>query len=137
MEKKNLTVTKKGGTLPRVPFFALYHSILGDAYELSITFVGPKKAQSLNHRYRKKKYTPNTLAFPITKTSGEIVLCERAARAEHHTFDLPYQTYLTYLVIHSMLHLKGYQHGSTMERVEKRLLTLFTTDEKTRNKRRH
>jgi probable rRNA maturation factor len=124
LDTDNLTVSLKG-TLPRVPFLALKEKILGKKYELSIRFVVPDEAQALNILHRGKEYIPNTLSFPLSEQSGEIILCRSAMRREYKQFDMNYDDYLIFIIIHSMLHLKGYQHGSTMERKEQQLLALF------------
>lgn len=115
------------GTLPSVPFLALKEKILGKKYELSIQFVPPAQAQALNIEHRQKDYVPNTLSFPLSENSGEIILCRSAMRKEFKQFDMTYDTYLIFILIHSMLHLKGYEHGSTMERKEQQLLALFSS----------
>ena len=125
LEEHNLTVSKKG-TLPRVPFLDLKEKILGKRYELSITFIDPKTAQALNIERRGKDYIPNTLSFELEKNAGEIILCIDAIKKEYRSFDMDYHTYLIYIIIHSMLHLKGMEHGGTMERTEKALLAFFT-----------
>ena len=137
-ETDTLTVSSNG-TIPHVPFLALKEKILGKRYNLSIAFVSPRTAQALNVATRNKDYTPNTLSFPISKTSGEIILCTSAMKKEYASFGMTYDTYLLYIVIHSMLHLKGYEHGSTMEVLEKRLLSSFahTHHEKTTTRNRH
>lgn len=125
LDTDTMTVSIEKGTLPRVPFLALKEKILGKKYELSIRFVGPTEAQALNIAHRQKEYVPNTLSFPYSDTSGEIILCRSAMRREHKDFDMEYEKYLVFIIIHSMLHLKGYEHGSTMERKERDLLALF------------
>lgn len=141
IEANNLSVTGNGtlsDTIKRVPFLALKEKILGKSYELSIAFVPPHKARALNRAYRGKEYTPNTLSFSLDKKSGEIVLCLSAIRSQYRSFNMDMATYLTFLVIHSMLHLKGYEHGSTMERKEKHFLSLFSSQHgKTTSHRRH
>ncbi len=125
IDTDTMTVSGKG-TLPSVPFLALKEKILGKKYEVSIRFVAPAEAQALNIAHRGKGYVPNTLSFPLADTSGEIVLCRSAIRKPYKDFDMTYDAYMTFIVIHSMLHLKGYEHGSTMERKERELLALFT-----------
>ncbi len=83
---------------------------------------------------RGKDYIPNTLSFELEKNSGEIILCTSVMKKQYKDFGMDYDTYLLYIVIHSMLHLKGMAHGSTMEAKEKQLLSFFTsTNEKTNN----
>lgn len=125
LDTDNMTVSIKG-TLPRVPFLALKEKILGKRYELSIRYVSPAEAQALNMTHRSKDYIPNTLSFSLSETSGEIILCRSAMRREFKDFDMPYDRYEIFIIIHSMLHLKGMAHGSTMERKEQTLLKFFT-----------
>jgi rRNA maturation RNase YbeY len=125
LDADTMTVSSNG-TLPRVPFLALKEKILGKKYELSIRFVAPAEAQALNMAHRNKDYVPNTLSFPLSDLSGEIILCRSAIRKEYKNFGMEYDQYLLFIVIHSMLHLKGYEHGSTMERKERSLLSIFS-----------
>lgn len=125
-KSQNLFITKQNGTLPRVPFLALKEKVLGKSYELSIAFVDEKTAKSLNKKYRNKTYIPNTLSFSLTPKSGEIVLCISAIKKEYKSFEMTYKKYLIFLIIHSMLHLKGFEHGSTMESMEQKYLKLFS-----------
>lgn len=125
-EGHNLSVSANG-TLPGVPFLAIKEKILGKKYELSIAFVTPARAQALNVEHRGKDYIPNTLSFPLTPTSGEIILCKRALRAEYKKFGMDYEQYLIFILIHSMLHLIGMEHGSTMEYKEKQLCAFFAS----------
>lgn len=126
LDTDNLTVSLSG-TLPSVPFLALKEKILGKRYELSIRFVAPAQARNLNINHRDKDYVPNTLSFPLSDTSGEIILCRSAMRKEYRQHNLSYDNYLIFILIHSMLHLKGYEHGSTMETKEQQLLSHFSS----------
>lgn len=94
------------------------NEILGFSYEVSIVIVGEKKARTLNQEYRNKDYVPNVLSFPIDETMGEIFLNTKTAHTEAVKFDLSLQHYLYYLIIHSMLHLKGFDHGDEMSTQE-------------------
>lgn len=114
LEYPKLTISKKG-TLPSVPFLAIKNLVLGKKYDLSVSFVGPKTAQDLNIKYRNKDYIPNTLSFSLNDDSGEIILCMEAIKKEYKKFDMDLLTYISFLVIHSSLHLIGYEHGCTME----------------------
>ncbi len=124
LEDHNLTVTKNG-TLPRVPFLAMKEKVLGKSYDLSISFVDEKTAQKLNSVHRQKDYIPNTLSFSLTEKSGEIIMCIPAIKKEYKKFGMTYSNYLIFLTLHSMLHLKGYEHGSTMEDKEQHYLAFF------------
>ena len=96
-------------------------------WDVSLVFVGPKKAQELNIRLRGKTYTPNVLSYAIGEKSGEIFIClhEAAKQAPLHSMDAP--TFVLYLFIHGLLHLKGLPHGTAMEAAEQKYLKRFST----------
>lgn len=109
-----LNQTKK--PLPRGPFLKLKEKVLGTSYELSLVFVGKRTSRALNRGYRGKDKATNVLSFPLSKTSGEIFI------------DLSFTEHsVIFLFIHGLLHLKGMQHGATMEREEKKLLAHVQT----------
>ena len=62
---------------------ALRHFDLNNDVELSIIFVGRKRAKELNINYRQKSYIPQVLGFPMDREKsadgyiklGDIVLC--------------------------------------------------------------
>lgn len=139
-----MTVFEKGtlsiqysGNLPAISYEKIKNEILGSSYELSIFFASPSEAQAINKKYRNKTYVPNTLSFPATKNAGDIIICRSVARGEASSFDLSYKNYLIYLLIHSMLHLDGMDHGGTMEKAEAALMQRFahTTHEATHRNR--
>jgi probable rRNA maturation factor len=99
--------------------------ILGKKYTLSLTFIGATRAQKLNKTYRNAEYIPNVLSFPLDKHVGEIYIAPSVAEKEASKFSLSTRGYVGYLFIHGLLHLKGYPHGATMERAEKKYSTLF------------
>jgi probable rRNA maturation factor len=99
--------------------------ILGKKYELSVAFVGTKRAQKLNVEYRKKAYVPNVLSFPLDETHGEMYLCPEIAYPEAKDFNLSKDGYIAFLFIHGLLHLKGHDHGDVMEALERRYLKKF------------
>jgi probable rRNA maturation factor len=94
--------------------------ILGKRYELSIALVSKEKSRKINKQYRKKDKPTNVLSFSLTKNSGEIVLCPAVIRTEAKNLGQTYEGWLSFLVIHGMLHLKGYEHSSTMETLEEK-----------------
>ncbi len=122
---KIIIIRETVGMIPSLPFFAIATSILGAKYELRLVFSTEKKTQHLNSKYRKKTYVPNTLAFPLSNTEGEIYMSLSVIRKEAKKYGLSYKDSLAFLFIHSCLHLKGYTHGSTMEKQEKKYFKLF------------
>ncbi len=105
--------------LPKIPFEKLKNKILGKHYDLSLVFIGESKSRSLNKKYRGKDTPTNILTFPLSKTSGEIFITPRVAKRDAPLFNQSYREFLMTLLIHGLLHLKGFRHGSRMEKSEK------------------
>ena len=93
----------------------------------TLRIVGAAEGRRLNRQYRKKPYATNVLSFPYEKGRGDVVLCHpviaREARKQGKTLTAHY----AHLVLHGLLHLRGYQHekkreAERMERFEIRLL---------------
>jgi probable rRNA maturation factor len=101
------------------------NDILGKRYNLSLQFVGPTRAAKLNETYRQKTYTPNVLSFPLTPDTGEIFICPQVAVKEAAKYNLSVDGYVAYLFIHGCLHLKGLDHGDTMDKQEQKYLRKF------------
>ncbi len=99
-------------------FDQLKNDILGKKYSLSIAFVSEKKSQEINRKYRDKDKPTNVLSFSLRPNEGELVLCKAVIKKEAKESGKNFDAWLDFLVIHGMLHLKGYEHSSTMERLE-------------------
>ncbi len=122
---KNFSITSTIKSYPHFPYQEIKETILGKNYELSLAFVGTARAQKLNVAYRKKSYVPNVLSFPLNEACGEIFICPEISYKEVWEFNLSKKGYVAFLFIHGLLHLKGYDHGSKMEELEKRYMKRF------------
>lgn len=100
--------------LPKADFASLSEEALGSGYELSLVFCGDALSKRLNSRYRGKDYPTNVLSFPLSKTSGEIFINLNKLGE----FSVPQ------LFVHGLCHLKGMEHGRTMEKAEQALLNV-------------
>lgn len=115
----------------RIAFEDIARSILGKEFELSLVVCGDKLAQKMNVTYRlpaqagKKSYSPNVLSFPLSKDSGEIFLNVRKAAREARQMHVALRDRIALLFVHGCFHLKGLQHGRTMESEEQRVLHSF------------
>src|SRR4051794_28221105 len=98
--------------------------------QLTLRVVGAAEGKNLNRRFRKKNRPTNVLSFSYGKGAGDIVLCHpviaREARAQGKSMAAHY----AHLVVHGVLHLRGYDHGAKaqaarMENREIRLLRRF------------
>lgn len=109
----------------RLPFEAMAREALPKQYELSLVICGDKLAQRMNREYRHKSYYPNVLSFELGADSGEIFLNVRKAEREARMMGIPLKNRLALLFVHGCFHLKGMDHGLTMEGAEKRVLRKF------------
>ena len=110
---------------PIWPYQKIKETILGKRYQLSLSFIGADRAKRLNEAYRGKDYVPNVLSFPLDTHMGEIYICPKVANREAANFDLSPRGYIAFLFIHGCFHLKGLDHGATMEKQEQAMLRKF------------
>ena len=124
-EHNNLTIIRKNGDIPEIPYLSIKEKLLGKKYDLTVVFCTPKESQERNQAYRHKDYPTNILSFPLSDSLGEIYICLSVAKKEAAKFEMSPLEFLHLLVIHGCLHLKGHLHGSTMEELENKHLKLF------------
>jgi rRNA maturation RNase YbeY len=112
-------------SIPSHPYEKMADAILGKKYTLTVAFIGEKRAHALNAQHRGASYVPNVLSFPLDTTTGEIYICPLVAKREAKKFSMTVNGYIGYLFIHGCLHLKGHDHGATMERAEQKYVRQF------------
>ena len=90
---------------------------------ITLRIVGEREARRINKQFRKTDRATNVLSFD----TGDIVLCHpviaREARQQGKTIAAHY----AHLVVHGVLHLRGYGHekkreAARMARAERRIL---------------
>jgi probable rRNA maturation factor len=114
MAEVSITKTVKG-RLPSLPFTEIKDRILGKNYELSLVFCANKLSRRINRTYRDKDYATNVLSFALSENSGEIFINLRRLKGFS----------VGNLYIHGLFHLKGLDHGDTMERAEEKVRKEF------------
>ncbi len=88
-----------------------------------------RAVKRLNARYRGRNKPTNVLTFdPVGGSGGDVVLAYGTVRREARQANRTASDHLAHLVVHAMLHLEGFDHGSAgearrMEREEARLLS--------------
>jgi len=120
-----IITNKTKSKLPRLPFVSMKNAVLGEDYEFGASFIGSTAQKKINLAYRNINSTTNILSFPLSKKSGEITFDLSKVKKDAPLFNMTYPQFLKYLFIHGLLHLKGYEHSSTMERLEKKFLKQF------------
>jgi len=99
--------------------------VLGAKYELSLVFTDSRQMKKLNTIYRNLEVPTDILSFPLSKTTGEIYICPSESRKMMKDFGRTYDNFIAFLFIHGLVHLKGFDHGTKMEKVEKKFRKMF------------
>lgn len=112
----------------------------GKKVEISIVFTNDKNIKKLNKQFRNINKATNVLSFPIYEKEffnaietenyivmGDIVLSLETIKKESLEQNKTFINHLTHLIIHSILHLFGYDHISDsdaekMENLEIKIL---------------
>ncbi len=118
MDTKFSITNKTKGTLPSVPFAKIKDATMGKGYSLSLVFIGERRSKKLNGSYRGKDKPTNVLSFTLDKKNGEIFITPAVVKRQTKKFGRNFQNLITFLFIHGLMHLKGMDHGSTMDRAE-------------------
>lgn len=97
--------------------------------DLAVIFVNSTKIKDLNRVYRHLDRSTDVLSFPSDAVGdlGDIFICRSEARKKAIIRGESYDSYLKLLVVHSVLHLAGYDHEKEkdalkMEKMEKKIL---------------
>ena len=101
--------------------------------DICVRIVDESECSHLNETYRKKKGPTNVLTFPYGnhndehKLQGDIVVCAPVVAAEAAAHKKSTTAHWTHMIVHSILHLLGYDHtndadAETMESLEIKIL---------------
>ena len=83
---------------------------------VNLSFISKKAIKELNSEFLKKDKPTNVLSFPSTGLSfsdeilGDIAICPEIIKKEAAIQNKEEQDHLSHLIIHSLLHLAGYDH---------------------------
>ena len=128
----------------REDFFAWAQAALhgiGHPVELVIRVVDPQESRALNHRYRGKDKPTNVLSFPFdvppgieSSHIGDVVICASVVAEEARQQGKPTAAHWAHMVVHGVLHLRGYDHqydeeAQAMETLEKQILQEMGIDD--------
>ncbi len=149
-QKEDKLIVKKLKSLIKriVPKTSLENLIKnGINIEISVLLTNDAKIKELNRRYRNQDKITDVLSFPLIDTNlikngelskinletdllvlGDIILTRETIKKDAAKQDKSFADHLTHLVIHSLLHLIGYDHeknakdAKIMESLEVKLL---------------
>lgn len=106
---------------------------------LSIRLVDEAESSALNGHYRGKPWATNILSFPADpvvgdRLLGDLAICSQVVAREAAEQGKPADRHWAHLVVHGVLHLKGYDHeapadAEAMEALEVRILHALGIDD--------
>lgn len=89
----------------------------GEGGELLIRIVGIEESAALNEQYRGKNGPTNVLSFgykgsPLVEgiMLGDVVICAPVVAREAETKHIEPRSHWAHLVVHGVLHLRGFDH---------------------------
>ena len=100
--------------------------------EISLSLVSMEEIHELNNMYRQVDRPTDVLSFPMVEDFneieeddeeillGDVVICREQAREQAKEYGHSEERELTYLFVHSVLHLLGYDHMEDEEKKEMR-----------------
>ncbi|NLJ78098.1 MAG: rRNA maturation RNase YbeY [Tissierellia bacterium] len=96
-------------------------------YEISVSFVDNEEIRELNRDYRGVDKETDVLSFPLqedfmvsTPLLGYIVISAEKALEQSNEYGHSFIREVAYLVVHSTLHLLGYDHMGDDEKLDMR-----------------
>ncbi len=99
---------------------------LQEPAELLVRIVDAAESRQLNRDYRSKDKPTNVLSFPFqpppqmpqTGYLGDLVICAPVVAAEAQQQDKPLQHHWAHMVVHGVLHLRGYDHQNETQAIQ-------------------
>lgn len=100
-------------------------------------FVDEDRILKLNRDYLNHNYVTDIITFPYhendSEPEGTLFCCLPRIKAQAFEYDSTYETELTRVVIHGLLHLIGYddqteQQQSEMRKLEDKYINLYKTE---------
>ncbi|MDZ7612208.1 MAG: rRNA maturation RNase YbeY [Candidatus Moranbacteria bacterium] len=96
------------------------------SFSLSVALVGKDEIARLNESYRKKSGPTDVLSFCYNKdkrsVEGEVVLAPEAIKENACNSGKSFEAELEEVLIHSLLHVYGFNHGKKMFGLQKKFL---------------
>ncbi len=93
--------------------------------EISVAVVGGKKMQEINKQWRKRDEKTDVLSFCYENTEekleGEVIVCLDVINENAEKDGVELKEELRKNIIHSILHITGYEHGKEMFNLQKKI----------------
>lgn len=100
---------------------------LHENVEVSVSFVGDEEIRDLNRDYRGVDKSTDVLSFPmddefiiVSRILGDVIINTRRVMEQAEELGHSEERELSYLTVHSILHLLGYDHMDDEDKKEMR-----------------
>lgn len=100
---------------------------LHENVEVSVSFVGDEEIRNLNRDYRGVDKSTDVLSFPmddefiiVSRILGDVIINTRRVMEQAEELGHSNERELSYLTVHSILHLLGYDHMEDEDKKEMR-----------------
>lgn len=100
---------------------------LDENVEVSVSFVGDEEIRDLNRDYRGVDKSTDVLSFPmddefiiVSRILGDVIINTRRVMEQAEELGHSEERELSYLTVHSILHLLGYDHMDDEDKKEMR-----------------
>lgn len=100
---------------------------LSDDVEVSVSFVADEEIRDLNRDYRGVDKSTDVLSFPMedefiidNRILGDVIINTRRVMEQAEELGHSHERELSYLTVHSILHLLGYDHIEDEDKREMR-----------------
>lgn len=100
---------------------------IDDEVEVSVSFVGDEEIRDLNRDYRGVDRSTDVLSFPMDdefiidkRILGDVIINTRRVMEQAEELGHSHERELSYLTVHSILHLLGYDHIDYEDKKEMR-----------------
>ena len=100
---------------------------LDENVEVSVSFVGDEEIRNLNRDYRGVDKSTDVLSFPmddefiiVSRILGDVIINTRRVMEQAKELGHSNERELSYLTVHSILHLLGYDHMEDEDKREMR-----------------
>lgn len=88
--------------------------------QLGVVLIDKNNMRSLNKKYRKKNKVTDVLSFlGEGEFLGDVVLCSEQIQKQAKEHDLHWTEEFSYLLLHGLLHLLGYDHEESRAEAQK------------------
>lgn len=105
-------------------------------YEVSVLLTDNEEIKTMNKKYRKVDQVTDVLSFPLLESDGDeeplffseteeiilgdVVISAEKAKEQSEDFGHSFTREITYLLVHGILHLLGYDHDNQENKKEMR-----------------